>query len=259
MGKSVGLIAAFACSALLTGCGEDAPDSAATPDVVTFSERDNHDVETPLPEEDDAADLGGSAPDTNISFCEAFATVPARYVDDAVFPIRLWLESFDEARPTAPEDAVQAIDTLITFGSAKFGWHSKKIDERPIWTSTEAAAAVTIADAAVAECEGLPLIVGPEGPPAEPYDWTDLDSAGRASFCASDAANVQAGINWYAAEFGAPPQHQQQIETAASEVVYRALEETGEFPDGVWYVASDFFGVGPDAVARPPAGGACDL
>lgn len=216
------------------------------------------DVSSTLPDDVTGVDLGDLGPDDDITFCEAFATTPTRWVDDAVVAVQWWIDAYGTARSTTPEPAAAPIDLLLDFGRRKLDWNLGRIEERPTWTSTEAVAAAAVADAAVDHCPDLPLVAGPPGRSDLPTGWADLSESEIDANCRSAVETVQEGIDWYTTEFGVAPRHQQQIETAAGAELTRVIEETGEYPPGVLYVGSDFVGVGDDGRPAPVPGGACD-
>lgn len=218
------------------------------------------DVDASIPENVGAIGLGEVAPAEEISFCDAFATAPARWVDDAVVPVQYWVDTFTVARSSAPTDAIGPVDRLIEFGERKLAWNFGQLDERPVWDSTLAADARVIADAAVAECSDLPLIAARQGRSDAPSYFANDTPDQIAATCRSAADDVANGIDWYLAEFATPPGHQQQIETAANEAFYLAIEQTGEYPDDAFlYFASDWYGIGPGGKPMAVPGGACDL
>lgn len=265
--------------ALVTSCGaasssessgESNVDSAASvttnttapqaDDTVRVSPSVLADIDASLPENVGALDLGEVAPADDTSFCQAFASAPARWLDDAVVPIQYWVDNFAAARPTAPSAAAEPLDRLLAHGDDMLAWNFGRLDERPVWGGSQAADVVAVADIAVAECPGLPLVVGPPGQSAAPSYWAESTPDQVARSCEEDAAEVAEGTQWYVDEFGVLPEHQQQIETAASQAIYAALEKTGEFPDDVdFYFASRYHGVGPDGEPAAVSGGACDL
>ena len=250
------LIAVAATAMLSAGCADLA--SPASEDTVRVPATDLLDLDVALPENVGGVDLGEVAPADDTSFCEAFALAPVRWVDDAVVPVQYWVDTFTHARSTAPEAAIGPIDRLLEFGQRKLDWNFKRVEDRPIWTGAEAGDARAIADVAAQECPDLQLVVGPPGRSDAPSWWSEETPEQIAASCQLAKDEVTAGIDWYLAQFGTLPLHQQQIETASDEVLYRAIDETGELPDGPYYFASDFYGVGPDGEALAVPEGACD-
>ena len=242
---------------LCAACSDGLP--FGSQDTVRVPATDLVDPNVPLPENVGGIDLGVDAPPSDLAFCEAFALAPVRWVDDAIIPVQYWVDTFSSARATAPDAAIDPIDRLLEFGQHKLDWNFKRVDDRPIWTGAQASDGRAIADVAATECSDLPLVVGPAGRSDPPSFWADETPKQVAARCQSEMDDVAEGIAWYVTEFGIEPLHQQQIENASDEVLYRAIDETGEFPDGFFYVASDFVGVGPDGVAQAVPGGACDL
>ena len=233
--------------------------SSASDDTVRVPVTDLVDPEVALPENAGGVDFGEDAPPADLAFCDAFATVPVRWVDDAVVAVQYWVDAFDHARVDAPDAAAEPIDRLLDYGQHNLDWHFSRVEDRPVWTSAEAGAARAIADVAVTECPDLPLVVGPPGRSDTPGSWVDASPEEVTEWCQSHLDDVAEGIDWYRAEFGSAPLHQQQIETAATEVIYRLIDETGEYPDAFLYVSSDYVGVGPDGEPMPVVDGACDL
>ncbi len=251
------LIAVAATTMLSAGCADGA--SLASEDTVRVPATDLMDLDVPLPENVGGVDLGDVAPAEDLSFCEAFALAPVRWVDDAVVPVQYWVDTFTGAREAAPEGAAGPIDRLLEFGQHKLDWNFKRVEDRPIWTGAEAGDARAIANIAAQECPDLQLVVGPPGRSDAPGWWSEETPEQIAASCQSAMEYVTEGIDWYLAQFGTLPLHQQQIETASNEVLHRAIDKTGELPDGPYYFASDFYGVGPDGEAMAVPGGACDL
>lgn len=245
-----------ACGAESTGQagGDGSADTVRVPLTVLA------DPEASIPDNVGGIDLGKSAPSDDTSFCDAFASAPARWLDDAVVPVQFWVDTFTIARSSAPTQTHDPIDRLLDYGERKIAWNFGHLDERPEWNSMLSADARTIADVAVVECTDLPLVAAPPERSAAPSSWADNTTEQIAASCQSEHESVAEGIAWYETEFGTPPLHQQQIEIATNEAFYLAIEESGEYPDDVfYYFASDYFGVGPDSEPMAVAGGACDI
>lgn len=249
-----------ACGAESAANAGDDAGVEATADTVRVPGTVLADPDASIPQNAGGVELGEVAPADDITFCEAFAVAPARWVDDAVIPVQYWVDTFTIARSSAPIEAAGPIDRLIDYGERKTAWNFGQLDDRPIWDSSLAADARAIADAAVVECPDLPLVAAPPERSAAPGYWDGDTPDQIAASCQSESDDVAEGIEWYEATFATPPLHQQQIETAAIEALYVAIEETGEYPDDAFlYIASDYYGVGPDGQPMAVPGGACDI
>ena len=138
MTKSSGMTVAMALL-LLAGCGaSSAPEpvgaeatAAVEPpeSTVRVSLDEIADVAETLPENAGGIDLGELGPEDGLTFCEAFASVPARWVDDAVVPVQFWVDAFTAARDDVPADAAEAVDRLLAFGQWKLDWNFKRVEE----------------------------------------------------------------------------------------------------------------------------------
>lgn len=242
--RSVGsIVLAFvplvACSG---GGGDDGGERVAIDDFF--------DLEQDLPDDVSGLDLGEDGPATDASFCTAWGSAPARWFDDAVVPLQYAVDAWRPGRDDVPAEVLGDYDLLLAFGDAKIEWNFKQRDERPIWSSTEAAAALAVADAAVDNCDDLPLVATFAAP----------EQTRAVGTCDEDAADVRIGVTWYLAERGEPPRHQQQIERLSDLRYHEGYEATGELDLDDYYFASDVHGVAPDGSGDviPVPGGPCD-
>ena len=250
------VLATFAL--MSTSCTADS--SGQVPDnTVRVSPEAWTDISEPLPDNAGAFDLGEFAPPDDLSFCEAFAAVPVRYIEGPLIGTQVWVDSFVAARSDAPSTAVGPIDRLVEFGELTLAAAFGLIDEAPTPDSSLAADGRLISDIAVEECSDLPLVVGPPDQAETPAGWREATPEELVELCQRESDGVDEGIAWYRAEFGKIPEHQQQIETAANEAWYSALEELGDYPvDEFSYRDSFYYGVGVDGTPAVVPGGACD-
>lgn len=222
------VVAASGC-----GGGEATPSaSAATrPPVVSISS----DVS------DGPTDGGGGR-----SFCEAFSAVPTRWVEDAIVPLSIWVETWEDVGGI-PARAERSVEALRTYAQLRLDWNYKRVEERPVYDEIVARHAMVLADEAVAACPDLPIVVGP------------TSRVGRDSMaddeCARRLAELDEAIAAYVERQGRQPGHVAQLD-AESYVAWA-------FGDGAdLYFLGDDVGVeqAPDGEARavPAPGGACD-
>lgn len=205
--------------------------------------------ETPLAGTTPASDKESSvdAPDDGErrTFCEAFAAVPMRWVDDAVLPLSIWADTWGSV-DDVPSPAQRSVVALQDFAQQRLDWNLGRLEERPVYDETLAEHTVAIADAAVAGCPDLPMVVGPPSQVAlEPLSD---------EVCAERVASVEEAIDAYVARRGREPGHIAQLDAEA----FVAFA----FGEGALFFADDTIGVDqrPDgtAVAVPVPGGACD-
>lgn len=243
-----------------TACGAASSDGTSTrADDQRVPVEVYLDLTSTVPDDVAGLDLGSAVPRPDSDFCSTWSQVPTRWLDDAVVPLQHAVDSFGAARAGVPDEVLDDWDRLLEFGVAKLEWNFKRREERPVWSAAEAEMALRIADTAVATCPDLPIAMGPPERWAQPPGWDDLSSEEIRANCDAALGAVAAGIEWYEDELGATPSHQEQIELAANVVIYRSIDETGDWPSGVMYVASDFVGIGADGVPAAVPGGACDL
>ena len=203
------------------------------------------DVQSSLPDELVGVDLGALGPEGPLGFCDAVGGAPVRWIDDALIPVQLWIDTFTEVI-VVPAAASDPIARLLEFAERRQRWSLTGDGERPVWGDGQTAAALALADAAIATCEDLPLVLGLPGTSDRPVGWSDFDAAEVADRCARDRDRVVAAVGEYVAEFGRQPRHQMEME-----------------PVLPLFYASDFHGVTLDddgaSIVLPVPQGACDF
>jgi hypothetical protein len=182
--------------------------------------------------------------DTPEAFCAAVATVPLRWTTDALVPMQIWVDAFEDATD-APAVAAPATAAILDFTRSRLRWSLTGEGERPLWDPALDEAAMTLIDTAITSCPDLPLAIGLPGVSERPRGWDDLGADELRAHCDDIAARVEAGIEEFTARMGRPPRHQMEMD----------LPSTA-------FVSSDWHGIviGEDGEATvvPVAGGACD-
>ena len=231
----VGLLMTVAVS-----CSVDAGEMAAGDDVdsdnrITFDELTEA-VLDPASDVDldqvDGIDLEDIAP-TSTTFCEAFAAVPMTWVDDAVVPIQMFVDAWTPV-DDAPDAVAADVDAVLAFGERKLDWNFGRLDRdaRPTADAAFMDRLERIADAAVEQCDALPLRIG------QPEDWAvergwEPEEVDRR--CAGSLETAEEGLPLYRELRGGEPGHAMQIELAALADWYRSFETGTEGPQ-LWFV-----------------------
>ncbi len=214
--------------ALLLAAGCTGDDEATVPGIDTTAKEPA--TTSPAP--------GGAT----ATWCDAVAAAPMRWLDDAIVPLQLWVDSFSTVGD-APGELSDELDRLVAFGAARLRWHLTGDGERPMPTPEVAADRLTIVEAALTTCPGLPLAFGPDA--SRSPAWSSTSPEDLARRCADDLARLEAAIDEHRATTRSEPRHQAEME----EVV-------------VGFFASDVHGIvvaDGVAVVTPVPDGACDL
>jgi hypothetical protein len=104
------------------------------------------------------------------------ALAPVRWITDAVFPLQVWIDTFDGVADI-PAPAEPAMALLNDFASTRISWQLGAVDDRPIWGDDQIAASMSLADAAISTCPELPLVQGLPGTSDTPISWLEEDAA----------------------------------------------------------------------------------
>jgi hypothetical protein len=193
-------------------------------------------------------ELGDPAP-IPTTFCDAFGAAPTRWIDDAIVPLRLWIDAYADV-DDVPDDAGTPLAALRGFAERKLAWNLKQLDERPDYDASMAAHALALADSAAADCPDLPLVAGPRGFSDLPLSWADDSPDEIDRRCREHLGDLDDAIAEYVARRGAAPVHVAQVE---AEAFLSFVNEEGDL-----FFASDFVGIGPDGSAAAVPGGACE-
>ncbi len=235
----VRVVVALVCGIVLAGCtgnGESQGQRVDLEDLLAF--------ETPLPDDVVGVDLGDVVP-TPETFCEAAATVSNRWIDDALFPMQHWRDTYASI-PDAPAVAQPSIARLMTFVERRLRWSLTGEGDRPIVDDELRAEVATLAQAGIESCPDLPPVVGLPGTSDKPSGWDDLTEEQVVEHCAGIARGVEEGIAEFVEVHGRQPRHQIEME-----------------PMLELFVSSDWHGVTLDAdgqaIVVPVPGGGCDL
>ncbi len=200
--------------------------------------------ETPLPDDVVGVDMGDLALGP-MTFCEAMGTLPTRWVTGALFPMQGWRDAFAQVSD-APPRAQPAIDRLVSFVERRLRWSLTADGDRPVLDDELNADIVTLAEAAIEACPGLPLVAGLPGVSNKPSGWNDMTEDEVVEHCAGIARGVEEGIQEFVELVGRQPRHQIEMEARL-----------------MYFVASDWHGIAVDsdgqAVVVPIPDGGCDL
>ena len=250
------LIAVVVLAGSAAGCSVDAGELIAEPqNRVSLDELTQAVLD---PESDvDVSDIDGLELEdilpTADSFCEAFGAAELTWLDGAIVPLQILNDAWTEVTDS-PASVAADVEALRAFMRDRIDWNFGRIDradrpdaDRPMIERLE-----RIADAAVADCDGLPLRVGYPNDWAVDRGWDDDEAEMR---CADSLTDLEEGIALYAELRGGEPRHTAQIELASLVEFHRAFEAAVPSP-GLWF-ASELHGIdasatAPDIVSMPP-------
>lgn len=179
------------------------------------------------------------------SFCDAAGSTPIRWTADAVVPMQIWVDTFTSVTDT-PDAARSSVAHLVDFAERRLRWSLSGNEIRPDWDPVTASAAETVIEVAIAECPGLPLVIGPPGRSDRPSGWAGMSDTEVREHCVRMKARLEAGLAEFEEDVGRPPRHETEMDLP-----------------GAYYGANDFFGLEAESGGRPRVvavpGGACDL